>query len=65
MTKKIVININGHKGRPKGATKEATRIRNGMILRAYYKGFRRKAIADMMGISYQYVCKVIKEAKEA
>jgi len=63
--KDIIINIDGHVGRPSGATKSATAKRNGMIVKAYNRGFRRRVIADMLGISYQTVCNAIKEAKDA
>jgi DNA-binding NarL/FixJ family response regulator len=62
--KDIIINVNGHRGRPSGATRAATVKRNAMILKAYNKGFRRKVIADMLGLSYQTVCTAIKEAKD-
>jgi transposase len=60
---KVIININGQSGRPTGSTRTNTNIRNGYIVKAYYNGFKRKEIADMMGLSYLTVCKAIKEAK--
>lgn len=63
--KDIIININHERGRPSGATKAATTKRNAMIVKAYNQGFRRKVIADMMGLSYLTVCKAIKEVKNA
>ena len=61
---KIIINID-HSGRPIGATKLNTAIRNGYIIKAYKQGFRRKVIADMMGLSYTTVCKALKESNHA
>jgi DNA-binding NarL/FixJ family response regulator len=58
--KDIIININGMVGRPSGSTRSATAKRNAMIVKAYNMGFRRKVIADMMGLSYQTVCHAIK-----
>jgi DNA-binding transcriptional regulator LsrR (DeoR family) len=63
--KDIIININGTVGRPSGSTRSATIKRNAMIVKAYNMGFRRKVIADMMGLSYQTVCHAIKEARNA
>jgi DNA-binding transcriptional regulator LsrR (DeoR family) len=60
--KDIIININ-NPGRPEGSTHAATIKRNAIILKAYNQGFRRRVIADLLGISYQTVCKAIKEAR--
>ena len=60
---KIIININHQSGRPLESTKSNTAYRDGYIIKAYFNGFRRKHIADMMGISYTTVCKAIKKSK--
>ncbi len=60
---KVVINVNGHVGRPYGSTKMNTKVRDGYIIKAFYAGFKRKQIAEMMGLSYITVCKAIKESK--
>jgi DNA-binding NarL/FixJ family response regulator len=62
---KIIININGHIGRPSGATEANTKIRNAMIIKAFHKGFRRKVIANMLGLSYATVCKALKGVEDA
>ncbi len=63
---KIIINNNNHTpGKPLGSNKEYIAMRNGYIMKAYYSGMRRKTIADMMGLSHQLVCKVVKENKDA
>jgi len=59
---KIVINVHG-RGRPSGANKANTIIRNAYIVRAYNNGFRRRVIAEMYGLSYNTVCKAIKDVK--
>ena len=58
---KIILNINTT-GRPTGATKAMTKMRNGYIVKAYRQGFRRRVIADMMGLSYNTVCAALKAA---
>lgn len=57
---KIIINLNNHQsGRPAGSTKEYLSMRDGYIIKAYREGMRRRVIADLMGLSYNRVCKVL------
>lgn len=60
---KIIMNISHTPGCPKGSNKSYIAMRNGYIMKAWYKGMRRKSIATLMGLSNQLVSKVIKDNK--
>jgi len=57
---KVNINIAVHTaGRPIGTSKKATKLRNGWIIKAYWKGASIGTIAKAFNISKTMVYKII------